>query len=73
MKRTPLLIAVDTGFHSLVELLVRNESRQEQEDSALREAVESRRLDMVDVLVENGARGSRPFPWKTFCSRGTAL
>ena len=40
----------------LVELLARNESRQEQKDRALREAVESRRLDMIEVLVENGAR-----------------
>lgn len=55
-KRTPLLTAIDTGFHSLVELLARNESRQEQKDRALREAVESRRLDMIEVLVENGAR-----------------
>jgi len=56
IKRTPLLTAIDTGFHSLVELLARNESRQEQKDRALREAVESRRLDMIEVLVENGAR-----------------
>jgi len=56
IKRTPLLTAIDTGFHSLVELLARNESRQEQKDRALREAVESRRLDMIEMLVENGAR-----------------
>jgi hypothetical protein len=56
IKRTPLLTAIDTGFHSLVELLARNESRQEQKDRALREAVESKRLDLIEVLVENGAR-----------------
>jgi hypothetical protein len=39
-KRTPLLTAIDTGFHSLVELLARNEPRQEQKDRVLGEAVE---------------------------------
>ena len=56
IKKTPLLAAVDTRFHSLVELLARNEPRQEVKDRALAEAVEARRLDMVQVLVENGAR-----------------
>ena len=56
IKRTPLLTAIDTGFHSLVELLARNEPRQEQKDRALVEAVKGKRLDMVQVLVENGAR-----------------
>jgi hypothetical protein len=56
IKKTPLLAAVDTRFHSLVELLARNEPRQDVKDRALAEAVEARRLDMVQVLVENGAR-----------------
>ena len=56
IRKTPLLVAIDTGFHSLVELLARNEARHEQKDRALGEAVESKRLDMVEVLVENGAR-----------------
>jgi len=56
IKKTPLLTAIDTGFHSLVVLLARDEPRQEQKDRALREAVESRRIDMVEALVENGAR-----------------
>ncbi|MEO8592921.1 MAG: hypothetical protein ABI759_06355 [Candidatus Solibacter sp.] len=44
IKRTPpLLTAIDTGFHSLVELLARNEPRQEQKDRALVEAVKSKR------------------------------
>ena len=56
IKKNPLLTDVDTGFHSLVELLARNESRQETKGRALMEAVESKRLDFVQVLVENGAR-----------------
>jgi hypothetical protein len=55
IKRTPLLTAVDTGFHSLVELLARNEPQQEVKDRALAEAVEAKRLDIVQVLVEHGA------------------
>lgn len=56
IKRTPLLTAIDTGFHSLVELLARNEPRQEEKDRALVEAVERKRVDFVEMLVENGAR-----------------
>ena len=56
IQKTPLQVAVDTGFHSLVELFDRNEARREQEDRALQEAVDSRRLDMVEALVKNGAR-----------------
>ena len=56
IKKTPLLTAIDAGFHSLVELIARNESRQEQKDRALATAVDHRRLDMVEVLVQHGAR-----------------
>jgi hypothetical protein len=35
IKRTPLPTAIDTGFHRLVELLARNEPRQEEKDRAL--------------------------------------
>jgi hypothetical protein len=47
---------METGFHSLVELLARHEQSQDQKDRALADAVERKRLDMVEVLVENGAR-----------------
>lgn len=56
IKTSPLLTAIDTGFHSLVELLARNEPRQEERDRALVEAVERKRVDFVELLVENGAR-----------------
>src|SRR6266496_2530979 len=62
LRKTALLAAVETGFHSLVELLAQHEPRQEQKDRALADAVERERLDMVEVLVEHGARiGSVPF------------
>ncbi|MGD0437237.1 MAG: hypothetical protein ABSB86_12290 [Bryobacteraceae bacterium] len=56
IKKTLLQVAVETRFHSLVELLARSEPRQEIKDRALAEAVESKRLDMVQVLVAHGAR-----------------
>jgi hypothetical protein len=39
-----------------VELLSQNEPRQEQKDRALAHAVERKRLDIVEVLSEHGAR-----------------
>jgi ankyrin repeat protein len=56
LRKTGLLTAVETGFHSLVELLARHEQSQEQKDRALADAVERKRLDMVEVLVQHGAR-----------------
>lgn len=56
IKKTLLLTAVDTGFHSLVELLACHEPRQEQKGKALAETVEEKRLDMVEVHVAHGAR-----------------
>jgi hypothetical protein len=54
-RTTPLKIALDTGFHSLVELLVRNELSQETKNRALKKAVALKRLDFVELLVSNGA------------------
>ena len=39
LRTTPLKVALDTGFHSLVELLVRNEPNQELKDRALSHAI----------------------------------
>jgi hypothetical protein len=61
-RTTPLKVALDTGFHSLVELLVRNEASQEIKNRALRKAVALKRLDFVELLVLNGAEiASVPF------------
>jgi hypothetical protein len=56
VMKTPLQIATDLEFHSLVELLVRNEDSQDEKDKALREVVSKRRLDLVQLLVDNGAQ-----------------
>ena len=50
-----LELAVETGFHSLVELIARNERAQSARNTALSSAVSSRRLDFVELLVAHGA------------------
>src|SRR5580692_3496226 len=55
-RKTLLQIAVETGFHSLVELIAKHEHSQSSKDSALADAVSLKRLDFVELLVENGAR-----------------
>jgi hypothetical protein len=57
LRKTALLAAIET----LVELLARHEQRQEQKDRALADAVEGKRLDMVEVLVARGARIARRY------------
>jgi hypothetical protein len=54
-QRTLLEIAVETGFHSLVELIAKHEANQSAKDAALRYAVSSRRLDLVELLLANRA------------------
>lgn len=55
LRTTPLKVALDTGFHSLVELLVRNEVGQDLKNRALRHAVSLKRLDFIELLVSGGA------------------
>jgi ankyrin repeat protein len=54
-QKSLLEVAVEAGFHSLVELIVRNESSQSAKDAALSLAVSLRRLDIVELLCANGA------------------
>jgi ankyrin repeat protein len=56
VRKTPLHVAIDSGFHSLVELLARHESRQEAKNQALSFAVSEKRLDFVELLVAHGAQ-----------------
>ena len=55
-KKSPLSIAVEMGFHSLVELLARNESSQEIKNKALSDAISTKRLDLVELLIAHGAQ-----------------
>lgn len=50
-----LQVAVQTGFHSLIELIAKHENNQSSKDAALADAVSLRRLDFIQLLVENGA------------------
>jgi hypothetical protein len=53
-QRSLLEIAVETGFHSLVELIAKHETSQTAKAAALGDAVSSRRLDLVELLLANG-------------------
>jgi hypothetical protein len=62
LKTTPLSVALDTGFYSLVELLVRNEPSRQLKNRSLRHAVSLKRLDLIELLVSHGAEiSSVPF------------
>src|SRR5271156_6726113 len=53
-QRSLLEIAVETGFHSLVELIAKHETSQSAKAAALGDAVSSRRLDLVELLLAYG-------------------
>jgi hypothetical protein len=55
LKKSPLQVAVDSGFHSLVELLAKHENRPAVKNGALADAVELRRLELVALLLSLGA------------------
>jgi ankyrin repeat protein len=55
-RASPLQVAIDTGFHSLVELLLHSGATlKEPRYSPLRHALRKRRLDLVELLVNHGA------------------
>ena len=53
-QRSLLEIAVETGFHSMVELLAKR-SDEPVKNAALAQAVSAHRLDLVELLVQHGA------------------
>lgn len=54
--RSPLLVAIDQGFHSLAEVLLKGGAIQEPDDvdSPMSLAISKRRRDLVELLVEHG-------------------
>lgn len=54
--KTLLRIAIETGFHSLIELIAKHETNQASKNSALEDAVSLKRLDLVELLIQNGAQ-----------------
>jgi len=47
--------AVESGFHSLVDLIAKNEQSADAKTAALCAAVSARRMDLIEVLCANGA------------------
>jgi Ankyrin repeats (many copies) len=45
---------VQTGFHSVIELIAKHESNQSSKNAALADAVSLHRRDFIELLVENG-------------------
>ncbi|MDY6986960.1 MAG: ankyrin repeat domain-containing protein [Thermodesulfobacteriota bacterium] len=55
-RKSPLQVAIDCGFHSLVEVLLEaGAAIQEDRYNPLKHAVYERRLDLVQLLVKYGA------------------
>jgi hypothetical protein len=54
-QKSLIEVTVETGFHSLVELIAKHCTNRLAKNIALHKAVESRRLDLIEVLLENGA------------------
>jgi hypothetical protein len=55
--KAPLEVAIELGFHSLVEVLLRGGAVQEPAagyDSPISRALRMRRLDIVELLIEHG-------------------
>lgn len=54
-RQTPLRVALETGFHSLIAFLLQHETSQPAKDAALREAVWSNRPGLIALALEHGA------------------
>ena len=54
-QRTPLLIAIERGFHSLVLLLLRSGASLEQNGDVLAFALQCNRHDLIELLFQFGA------------------
>ncbi len=54
-RQTPLRIAINTEFHSLIEFLLRHESEQSAKDDVLKDACWRRQLPIMQLALEYGA------------------
>lgn len=69
----PLRAAVDTGFHSVVEVLLQAGVDQAEKDYSLSQAISARRLDLVELLVQYGAN-TQPIGFdEVICSSHPAI
>jgi hypothetical protein len=56
VRTVPLQTAINSGFHSLVELLARSERSQVVKNQAVECALSHKRLDLIELLVLHGAQ-----------------
>jgi hypothetical protein len=54
-RKTPLRVAMSTGFHSLVELLLRHADSQDEKDDALRYALFLNKPAFIELALAHGA------------------
>ena len=55
VRKTPLSVAISTGSHSLIELLLRHEESQQAKNDALRLALQLDRPAFIELAVAHGA------------------
>src|SRR5436190_17352815 len=70
---SPLRISIQSGFHSLVEVLLKAGISQEEKDEAVFRAVWDRNLDVIKLLRDYGADISVIDPEEVFGSRDPAI
>lgn len=62
LRKTPLKVAIGTGFHSLIELLLRHEKSQQVKNDSLRLALQLGRPPLIELALAHGAEiASVPF------------
>ncbi len=54
-RQTPMLVALNTGFHSLIEFLLRHEENQSAKDDVLRQACWSGQRSVMQLALNHGA------------------
>jgi hypothetical protein len=54
-RQTPMRVALDTGFHSLIEFLLQHEQNQSAKDDVLRQACWSGQRSVMQLALNHGA------------------
>jgi hypothetical protein len=54
-RQTPMRVALNTGFHSLIEFLLRHEENQSAKDDVLRQACWSGQRSVMQLALNQGA------------------
>jgi ankyrin repeat protein len=54
IRKTPLKVAIATGFHSLIELLLRHEESQQVKNDSLRLALQHDRPALIELALAHG-------------------